>query len=159
MHKDIIKVNNVDIIKPVGEICVVYFSSISNNTHKFIQKLGFTNFRIPTEIDQTISVNQDYVLFSPTYSGGGEFTSGAVPKQVINFLNNKENRESCRGVIASGNTNFGDTFAIAGPILSKKLNVPLLYQFELLGTTKDVEQIQKILINFWNQEPEKERIN
>ncbi|ATZ17186.1 ribonucleotide reductase [Williamsoniiplasma luminosum] len=159
MHKDIIKINNADIIKPIGEICVVYFSSTSNNTHKFIQKLGFTNFRIPTEIDQTISVNQDYVLFSPTYSGGGEFTSGAVPKQVINFLNKKENRESCRGVIASGNTNFGDTFAIAGPILSKKLNVPLLYQFELLGTTKDVEQIQKILINFWNQEPEKKRIN
>lgn len=148
MHKDVIKVDAQDIVKPTGEICVVYFSSPSNNTHRFIQKLNFTNLRIPFEEDEQLLVAQDYILICPTYSGGGEHTSGAVPKQVVKFLNQKQNRDYCRGVIASGNTNFGNTFAIAGPILSKKLNVPLLYQFELLGTKEDVEKIQNIIKNF-----------
>ncbi|MBG0730610.1 class Ib ribonucleoside-diphosphate reductase assembly flavoprotein NrdI [Mycoplasma sp. 'Moose RK'] len=135
--------------KPKGEIFLVYFSSISNNTHRFIQKLEFKNARIPVEIEENLSVNQDYILFCPTYSGGKGLTSGAVPKQVIKFLNNPENRSFCRGVIASGNTNFGDTFGLAGTILSKKLQVPFLYQFELLGTKTDVFEVKKILKNFW----------
>lgn len=152
MHDDVIKVSNKNILKPTGEIHVVYFSSLSNNTHKFIQKLEVLNTRIPYDLEEEIVVNSDYVLITPTYSGGGEFKEGAVPKQVIKFLNNKQNRKYCRGVIASGNTNFGDTFAIAGPIISKKLNVPLLYQFELLGTKSDVENIKNILINFWESQ-------
>ncbi|ATQ35709.1 class Ib ribonucleoside-diphosphate reductase assembly flavoprotein NrdI [Mesoplasma entomophilum] len=151
MHDDIKLVSGEEIVRPTGKIHVVYFSSISNNTHRFIQKLGVENSRIPYELEEEIDVNSDYVLITPTYSGGGEFTSGAVPKQVIKFLNNENNRNFCRGVIASGNTNFGNTFAIAGPILSKKLNVPLLYQFELLGTQGDVDKINKILKDFWGK--------
>ncbi|ADK87255.1 class Ib ribonucleoside-diphosphate reductase assembly flavoprotein NrdI [Mycoplasmoides pneumoniae] len=151
MHKDIKIVDASAIVKPTGTPYVVYFSSISNNTHRFIEKLGFEHTRIPVNLDEQIEVNQEYVLFCPTYSGGGEYTSGAVPKQVIHFLNNKHNRDLCRGVISSGNTNFGNTFAIAGPILSKKLNVPLLYQFELLGTKNDVEQVQTIITNFFGK--------
>lgn len=151
MHKDIIEVDEKLIKKPEGEIFLVCFSSISNNTHRFIQKLGFDNVRIPVEMEEKINVNRDYVMFCPTYSGGGDQTSGAVPKQVIQFLNNESNRKFCRGVIASGNTNFGDTFAIAGTILSKKLQVPLLYQFELLGTQTDVINVQNIIKKFWNK--------
>lgn len=151
MHNDVIKISSENVIKPKGEIYVVYFSSISNNTHRFIEKLKVENTRIPYDLETEILVDKDYVLIVPTYSGGGENKSGAVPKQVIKFLNNKQNRSFCRGVIASGNTNFGDTFAIAGPIISKKINVPLLYQFELLGTASDVETIKNILINFWKE--------
>ncbi|AVN64591.1 MULTISPECIES: class Ib ribonucleoside-diphosphate reductase assembly flavoprotein NrdI [Mesoplasma] len=151
MHDDIKLVSGEEIVKPTGEVHVVYFSSISNNTHRFIQKLSVKNSRIPYELEEEINVDSDYVLITPTYSGGGEFTSGAVPKQVIKFLNKENNRNYCRGVIASGNTNFGNTFAMAGPILSKKLNVPLLYQFELLGTQNDVEKINEILKEFWGE--------
>ncbi|ATZ18225.1 class Ib ribonucleoside-diphosphate reductase assembly flavoprotein NrdI [Mesoplasma melaleucae] len=151
MHDDIKLVSGEEIVKPTGEVHVVYFSSISNNTHRFIQKLGVKNSRIPYELEEDLDVDSDYVLITPTYSGGGEFTSGAVPKQVIKFLNNEKNRNFCRGVIASGNTNFGNTFAMAGPILSKKLNVPLLYQFELLGTQEDVNKINEILKDFWGK--------
>ncbi|VEU59223.1 class Ib ribonucleoside-diphosphate reductase assembly flavoprotein NrdI [Mesomycoplasma neurolyticum] len=150
MHDDVVKIDEKLVIKPKGEIFLVYFSSTSNNTHRFIQKLNLKNARIPYEMSEILEVNQDYVLFVPTYSGGGDIKQGAVPKQVIKFLNKKENRSFCRGVIASGNTNFGDTFAIAGPIISKKLQVPLLYQFELLGTNEDVENVKKILEKFWN---------
>ncbi|AHB36776.1 class Ib ribonucleoside-diphosphate reductase assembly flavoprotein NrdI [Spiroplasma apis] len=149
MHDDVIRVSDKEVVRPKGEIHLVYFSSISNNTHRFINKFDYKNTRIPCELTEEILVNEDYVLVVPTYGGGGDDTKGAVPKQVIKFLNNPNNRKYCRGVIASGNTNFGDTFAIAGPILSKKLKVPLLYQFELLGTEYDVETIGKILRDFW----------
>ncbi|WP_434336927.1 class Ib ribonucleoside-diphosphate reductase assembly flavoprotein NrdI [Mesomycoplasma conjunctivae] len=151
MHKDIKLVDKNEIVYPKGQVFVVYFSSISNNTHRFIQKLGVENKRIPVDTPESLSVDKEYVLFSPTYGGGGEFTSGSVPKQVIKFLNNEQNRKLCRGVVASGNTNFGDTFALAGTILSKKLNVPFLYQFELLGTSDDVKNMQEILNNFWKK--------
>ena len=152
MHNDVVKVSNEKILKPKGKIHVVYFSSLSNNTHRFIQKLEVLNSRIPHDLQDEILVDKDYVLITPTYSGGGDIKEGAVPKQVIKFLNNKQNRNFCRGVIASGNTNFGDTFAIAGPIISKKLNVPLLFQFELLGTHNDVLTIKKILTDFWDKD-------
>lgn len=156
MHNDVIKVSDEKVIKPQGDIHVVYFSSLSNNTHRFIQKLEVLNSRIPYELEEEILVDREYVLITPTYSGGGDIKEGAVPKQVIKFLNNKRNRDFCRGVIASGNTNFGDTFAIAGPIISKKLNVPLLYQFELLGTKSDVDTIKDILVKFWQEKNAKE---
>ncbi|WP_027120198.1 class Ib ribonucleoside-diphosphate reductase assembly flavoprotein NrdI [[Mycoplasma] testudinis] len=148
--KDLIKVAEVQ--RPTGACSVVYFSSISNNTHRFIQKLDLPNHRIPYSFkDPELIMDQDYVLICPTYAGGGDQTAGAVPKQVIKFLNNEQNRIHCKAVIASGNTNFGETFAIAGPILSKKLNVPLLYQFELLGTAHDVEEVKKLVLDFWNK--------
>lgn len=149
MHKDVIKVETAQ--KPIGKVYGVYYSSISNNTHRFMEKLGIDKIRIPYDLNEEIRVNQDYVLFTPTYGGGGEHTEGSVPKQVIKFLNNPDNRKYCRGVIASGNTNFGDTFALAGPILSHKLQVPLLYQFELLGTVADVKNIRSLLMNFWGK--------
>lgn len=134
-----------------GEIFVVYFSSISNNTHRFVEKLNFEKARIPVEIDQELVVDKDYVLFCPTYSGGKGLRSGAVPKQVIKFLNNEQNRRFCKAVIASGNTNFGDTFALAGTIISQKLKVPFLYSFELLGTNDDIKKVRQILEDFWGK--------
>lgn len=132
---------------------VVYFSSKSENTKRFVQKLQVYATRIPIEDDPhaPIQVTRPYILICPTYSGGDKtragkvITTGAVPAQVIHFLNDVHNRSLCRGVIATGNTNFGDSYAIAGPILSHKLGVPLLYQFELSGTAKDVSCVQKLI--------------
>lgn len=126
---------------------VVYFSSKSNNTHRFVEKLSCKSLRIPVK-KTDLSVSEDYILIVPTYAGGGNEVRGAVPKQVIHFLNSPQNRKHCQAVISSGNTNFGDTFAIAGPIISQKLQVPLLHQFELLGTQSDVLKVQNILDSY-----------
>ncbi len=150
MHKDIIE--KTDVKRPKGNVKIVYFSSISNNTHRFIEKLKYEDVnRIPIEIESKINIDEPYLLITPTYSGGGEDTKGAVPKQVIQFLNDENNRKHCYGVVASGNTNFNETFCLAGIIISAKLNVPLLYQFELLGTKADVENMEKILDEFWQE--------
>lgn len=128
----------------MAQLGIVYFSSTSNNTHRFVQKLGIKALRIPID-NKDLLVTDDYLLIVPTYAAGGSDKRGAVPKQVIRFLNRPENRNHCKGVISSGNTNFGDTFAIAGPIISQKLQVPLLHQFELLGTERDVEKVKAII--------------
>src|SRR6218665_2908426 len=112
----------------MGEI--VYFSSRSENTHRFVSRLGLPARRIPISSGVAFDATSPYVLILPTYCG--EDGKGAVPKQVIRFLNEAANREQIRGVIAAGNSNFGATFGIAGDIISRKCQVPYLYRFELL---------------------------
>jgi protein involved in ribonucleotide reduction len=130
---------------------LVYFSSVSENTHRFVQKLGRPAARIPLYAsDEPLIVTEPYVLFVPTYGGGPE--EKAVPKQVIRFLNNEHNRSYLRGVIAAGNTNFGETYGIAGDIIARKCHVPHLYRFELFGTPDDVSAVQEGLEQFWSQQ-------
>ena len=132
----------------MGEI--VYFSSRSENTHRFVSRLGLPARRIPIAGSETLSVDAPYVLILPTYSGEGG--KGAVPKQVIRFLNDAENRSNIRGVIAAGNSNFGATFGLAGDIVSRKCQVPYLYRFELLGTQEDVANVTHGLERFWTSQ-------
>lgn len=129
---------------------LVYFSSVSNNTHRFIEKLGIPAERIPlTSQDEPLLASEPYVLVVPTYGGGPE--TKAVPKQVIRFLNEESNRALLRGVIAAGNTNFGEAYGIAGDMIARKLDVPLLYKFELFGTSEDVHAVKEGLEKFWKQ--------
>lgn len=130
---------------------IVYFSSASENTHRFVQKLGLHADRIPLLTkEEPLVATEPYVLVLPTYGGGPE--TKAVPKQVIRFLNDEQNRRFIRGVIAAGNTNFGEAYGIAGDIISNKLNVPVLYKFELFGTPDDVRIVQDGLEAFWKQQ-------
>lgn len=129
---------------------LVYFSSVSDNTHRFVQKLGLPANRIPIYIkEEPLVATEPYVLVLPTYGGGPD--TKAVPKQVIRFLNDERNRTLIRGVIAGGNTNFGETYGLAGDIIARKLNVPVLYKFELFGTPDDVRIVQEGLESFWKQ--------
>ena len=87
----------------------------------------------------------------PSYGGGG--TAGAVPRQVIRFLNDPHNRQLIRGVIAAGNRNFGEACPRRGCHL-KKCGVPYLYRFELMGTQQDVENVRKGVNEFWQRQPQ-----
>ncbi|MDP3534206.1 class Ib ribonucleoside-diphosphate reductase assembly flavoprotein NrdI [Halomonas sp. M1] len=129
---------------------LVYFSTKSENTHRFIQKLGLSAQRLPLNREETaLRVEQPYILVTPTYGGGA--AKGAVPAQVIRFLNDEQNRHLIRGVIAAGNTNFGDAYGLAGRIIAQKCQVPLLYRFELLGTDDDVVKVRKGVEEFWKR--------
>lgn len=130
-----------------ARVMLVYFSSRSNNTHRFVQKLDVRALRIPVT-GEPLLVDEDYILIVPTYAAGGSDSKGAVPKQVIHFLNKANNRRHCKGVISSGNTNFGDTLPLYTNHCTK-LQVPLLHQFELLGTQRDVIKVQAILAGDW----------
>ena len=121
---------------------VVYFSSVTDNTHRFVQKLDLPNVRIPLRLkDEPLMVNEPYVLVCPTYGGGVSLTgenSRPVPRQVIRFLNNEHNRSFIRAVVAGGNSNFGADFGKAGEVISAKCKVPYVYRFEMMGNEDDV---------------------
>ena len=130
---------------------LVYVSSVSGNTHRFVEKLGIPAQRIPIHTrDEPLQATEPYVLLVPTYGGGPE--TRAVPKQVIRFLNDEQNRSLLRGVMAAGNTNFGEAYGIAGEIIARKCEVPFLYRFELFGTPDDVVAVQEGLEQFWTQQ-------
>ena len=128
---------------------VVYFSSVSENTKRFVDKLEARSVRIPIRTEEAAEFvhDRDSVLVLPTYGGGND--NSTVPKQVIKFLNNPENRKHIKAVIAGGNTNFGSHFGKAGDIVADKLGVPVLYRFEITGTPEDVVEVKERLAQFW----------
>lgn len=131
---------------------LVYFSSASENTARFVERcrlddLGVDVFRIPLKpADRPLAVREPYVLMVPTYGGGDP--RKAVPAQVKRFLNDPANRAWIRGVIASGNTNFGTAYCAAGDIIAAKCQVPYLYRFELMGTPEDEATVREGLPRF-----------
>ena len=130
---------------------LVYFSSVSGNTHRFVEKLGIPAKRIPLYArEEPLEVTEPYVLLVPTYGGGPALR--AVPKQVIKFLNDEKNRALIRGVMAAGNTNFGEAYGLAGNIIARKCQVPFLYRFEVFGTPDDVIAVREGLDKFWKQQ-------
>ncbi|PRQ10852.1 class Ib ribonucleoside-diphosphate reductase assembly flavoprotein NrdI [Corynebacterium sp. 13CS0277] len=131
---------------------VVYYSSATGNTHRFVEKLGLPAKRIPMRrTEPELVVDEPYVLICPTYGGGASILGGnsrPVPPQVIRFLNNEHNRSLIRAVVASGNSNFGTDFGKAGDMIAAKCHVPYVYRFELLGTDEDVRVVREgILAN------------
>ena len=135
---------------------IVYFSNVSEYTKKFVDRLGVPAIRIPVRRTEPMPVVSDpYVLIVPTYGGSLEVTGrsgAAVPRQVVAFLNDAHNRSLCRGVIAGGNTNFGTDFGRSGDVISRKLGIPYLYRFELMGTHEDVIRVREGLEEFWQHQ-------
>jgi protein involved in ribonucleotide reduction len=122
---------------------IVYFSSVSENTKRFVEKLDIPAERIPLRWDSNseLQIDYKYILVTPTYGGGKENTT--VPKQVVKFLNIPSNRANLVGVVGMGNTNFGSHFCRAADIIAEKTGVPVLHKGEILGTAEDVTIVKE----------------
>jgi protein involved in ribonucleotide reduction len=130
---------------------LVFYSSASGNTARFVARLALPAQRIPIRpTDAMPLVDAPFVLICPTYADGQG--RGAVPKQVIHFLNDSRRRTHLRGVIGAGNRNFGATFALAARVIADKCNVPLLWRFELAGTETDIQKVRTGLHQFRGME-------
>lgn len=122
---------------------VVYFSTKSENTKRFVDKVTENAKRIPISSDSELKVDSDYVLVFPTYGGG--YLNGAVPKPVIRFLNDETNRGHLKGVVGCGNTNFGDAYCLGSYVVAKKCDVPVIRNVEIMGTPEDVRFLSTYL--------------
>lgn len=130
---------------------LIFFSSASGNTARFVDKLGMPAARIPIRPEDPMpEPASPYVLICPTFADGQG--RGAVPKQVIRFLNDPGRRGLLRGVIGAGNRNFGVTYGLAARVIAEKCNVPVLYVFELAGTEIDLARVRAGLVQFWGNE-------
>lgn len=127
---------------------VVYFSSVTRNTDRFIAKLPVRSVRLPLKTTEPApQITEPYVLAVPSYGRPGG--AGSVPPQVVKFLNDPVSRAHLKGVLGAGNTNFGPLYCVAAEKVAAKCEVPLLYKFELMGTDEDVEKVTQGLEEFW----------
>ncbi|GAA0135414.1 class Ib ribonucleoside-diphosphate reductase assembly flavoprotein NrdI [Paenibacillus sp. YSY-4.3] len=112
---------------------LVVFDSKTGNVKRFVSKLDVEHI----QIRDGLVVDQPFVLI--TYTTG----FGQVPQTTLKFL--EDNGELLQGVAASGNTNWGVRYGLAGDQVAEMYSVPLLMKFELSGTKKDVERfIQEV---------------
>lgn len=127
---------------------VVYWSSSSENTHRFVCRLPFERIRIPVGMKEEFpQVRRPYVLILPTYCD--QHGNGGITKPVIHFLNDPDNRAGIRGVVAGGNSNFGRFFGHAARIISDKCGVPIIDRFEVMGTPQDISRITTGIETLW----------
>lgn len=133
-----------------GPGLIVYFSSVSEMTKNFVERVGMRNMRVPLRASEPeLFVDEPYVMVVPSY-GAGRNTS-AVPKQVIKFLNKEENRKNLVGVIGSGSRNYTGKYCLGARIVAQKCEVPLLYTFELLGLPEDVEEVRVLMVETFGE--------
>lgn len=114
---------------------LVVYDSLTGNVQRFIDKLEMRSIKITPDL----IINEPYVLI--TYTTG----FGEVPKSVNLFL--AYNHTNIKGVIGSGNINWGQHYCGAAEKISKQYNVPLLHKFELSGNKNDIEKIKQEVLN------------
>lgn len=116
---------------------IVFFSSVTENTKRFVDKLGMPATRIPLHGDVP-RMKTPYVLITPSYGTG----VNDVPPRVKRFLRDATNQENLAGVVGAGNMNFGFLYGVAAKKIAEKCGVDLLYLFELAGTNEDVDAVR-----------------
>lgn len=91
------------------------------------------------EIDSSLIVDEPFILI--TYTTG----MGQVPQSTLNFL--KSNHINLKGVVASGNRNWGQNFAISADKISNMYGIPILHKFEMSGMPEDVDTLRERVQN------------
>lgn len=113
------------------------FFSLTGQTRRFVAKTGLKGVEI-LPLNPFVCMNEPYLLIVPTYDK-------EVTAPIFEFLEYKNNREYCKGVLGGGNRNFADLFVFTAKDISRDYELPLLYAFEFNGTTEDVEYVQKVV--------------
>lgn len=111
---------------------MIVFASRTGNVEYIVNQLGLPSIKITKDL----IMNEPFIIFTYTDK------LGEVPDVVSEFL--KENHVRCKGVIASGNSNFGHhLFCKSGDTIAEQYDVPLICKIDLRGRKKDFQTIQK----------------
>lgn len=114
---------------------MIVYTSRTGNVEYIVSKLNLPSIKLT----EGLKLTSPYLIF--TYTDG----LGEVPKQVSEFL--RLNNMHCKGVIASGNSNFGkNNFCGCADEISKQYDVPVVHKIELRGFKSDYELIR----NYYN---------
>lgn len=135
-------------------ITIIYIS-LSGNTESFVKRLSSylkTWHQIDTklinikELDHTtFPVTDPFVAMLPTYlEGGNGVDNGDVEiltTPLGDFIAAYDNYKYCYGIVGSGNRNFNHQFCLTAKQYAKRFGFPVLDEFELRGTSSDIERI------------------
>jgi protein involved in ribonucleotide reduction len=109
----------------------IVYDSKTGNVKRFVNKLEHQC----VQLDDSLVLDEPYVLI--TYTTG----FGQVPTKVSHFL--ERNHTHLRGVAASGNKNWGQSYGKSADVISDLYNVPVLCKFEMSGTQSDIHIFQE----------------
>lgn len=119
---------------------MIVYASRTGNIRYIIQKLGLPALEI-ADVDE---LDAPYLLF--TYTDG----LGSVPPLVEQFMS--RNHKQCKGIIVSGNRNFGHAFfGRAGDLLAAKYGIPLVEKLEMRGTPANYATITDYYYSIWKE--------
>lgn len=140
-------------------LTIVYIS-LSGNTHSFVTRLSHyltEKYDVTTRLinikdlrHETFPVNEAFVALLPTYlEGGNGLDSG--DKEILTtplrqFIAAHDNYKNCFGIIGSGNRNFNHQYCLSAKQYAQQFGFPMLADFELRGTTADIERIAPIVL-------------
>ncbi|EHJ56371.1 nrdI protein [Streptococcus urinalis FB127-CNA-2] len=141
------------------ELTIVYIS-LSGNTQSFVKRLSqhlltkhqikVNQINIKDLKHETFPVEEDYVAILPTYlEGGNGLDSGDVEiltTPLGEFIASHGNVDHCFGIIGSGNRNFNNQYCLTAKQYSKRFGFPMLGDFELRGTSADIERLADIIL-------------
>ncbi|MGT2722294.1 class Ib ribonucleoside-diphosphate reductase assembly flavoprotein NrdI [Streptococcus porcinus] len=148
----------------------IVFISLSGNTLSFVKRLSLyleEKYNIhtkPINIKElkhnTFPVDDDFVAILPTYlEGGNGLDSGDVEiltNPLGDFIEAHDNFKRCFGIIGSGNRNFNNQYCLTAKQYEKRFGFPMLGDFELRGTSADIERLAEIIIEkkkFFQEHP------
>lgn len=141
----------------------ILFSSISGNTRGFIQKLSTyandqqaINPSAPlieaVEISDLTNFTDETTPFFvcvPTYLSGGNGIDNGVKELMTNtlgeYITYNHNAQLVQGIIGSGNRNFNEQYVLTARRYAHATNTAVIADYELRGTSQDVERIYSIL--------------
>lgn len=120
------------------------FMSLVGNTRQFIHKLNEPSLEI-TDANAFSEVHEPYIMVVPTYEI-------EVTDIMNDFIETGDNLNYCRGVIGGGNRNFNDLFCFTAHDLSLDYGIPVLHEFEFMGSPNDVKTVKELAKKIENAE-------
>ncbi len=116
---------------------LVIFDSLTGQTKKFAQKLGFECMHIKTY--EGLPKDEIFLITR-------SFNFGEIPKTTKDFLS--QYAKDVVGVAVSGNRNWGTNYGRAGDLIEKQYDIPLILKFEASGFNQDVLYVKEWIDNF-----------
>lgn len=143
----------------LASLSIVYIS-LSGNTQSFVKRLTehlLNHYTLDIEAinikelnHETFPITIPFVAILPTYlEGGNGIDSGDVEiltNPLGDFIAAHDNYKRCFGIIGSGNRNFNEQYCLTAKQYAKRFGFPMLGDFELRGTSADIERLAKIIV-------------
>lgn len=93
-----------------------------------------------------ITMTQPYIIIVPSYE------EIEIREIFYDFFETADNINLCIGMIGSGNRNFGDLYLVTAKEMHDLYDIPILYDVEFHGNSRDVTEIEHLLSDIWHQQ-------
>lgn len=146
----------------------IIYISIEGNTRSFLTRMSAyakqqhsfnptnleLNLKEVSEQTEPAEETEPFFVFVPTYLDGGDGITSGFTEIMTNPLGEYvaygHNADHCIGIVGSGNRNFNEQYCLTARKYAKQFNSPFLADYELRGTSQDIQVIYKKLMERWN---------